>query len=152
MTTDDYKRALEAASREYEDLLKQRAALDTRIAQLAQSIGSLTRLCGYVPTVSWGLTEACRMVLKAAGHALTAAEIRAQLGAMGIDMSRYTNDLAVIHTVLKRLTESGDAKFVPRGWDKPGYQWLRTAVPRPMDKAAPNATRNGKLARARRDK
>jgi len=144
MTTDDYKRALEAACREYEDLLKQRAALDTRIAQLAQSVGSLTRLCGYVPTVSWGPTEACRMVLKAAGHALTAAEIRAQLGAMGIDLSRYTNDLAVIHTVLKRLTESGEAKFVPRGWDKPGYQWERTI--------APNATRNGRPAKARRDK
>jgi vacuolar-type H+-ATPase subunit D/Vma8 len=39
---DDYKRALDTACREHETLLRQRAELDTRIAQLTQSIGNLT--------------------------------------------------------------------------------------------------------------
>ena len=144
MATEDYKRALNAACREYETLLQQRASLDARIAQLVQTIGSLTRLCGYVPTVPWGLTEACRMVLRAAGHPLTAVEIRDQLDAMGIDMSRYTNDLAVLHTILKRLTQSGEAKFVPRALDKPCYRWEEPTAPSPAPKAASDAARKGK--------
>jgi hypothetical protein len=130
---EDYKAALEAASREYEELTRQRRDLDARIAQLAQSIGTLARLCGYVPTVPWGLTDAVRMVLKAAGHPLTALEVRAQLEAMGVDLSRYASDLAVIHTVLKRLNESDEAGFVAGGWGRPRYEW----------KGAPSETAGG---------
>jgi hypothetical protein len=90
---------------------------------VAQTVGSLTRLCGLEPTVSWGLTDACRMALKAAGHPLTAIEVRAQVAALGLDLSRYANDLAVIHTILRRLAQSGEARFVARGWDKPAYTW-----------------------------
>jgi hypothetical protein len=123
MTTDDYRRALDAALREYETVAAQRSALDTRLAQLGQTVGSLMRLCGLTPTVSWGLTDACRMALKSAGSPLTALEVRAQLEAMGFDLSRYTNDLAAIHTVLKRLTESGEVRFLPRAYEKPAYEW-----------------------------
>jgi hypothetical protein len=125
MTTADYRAALDTAVREYETLTRQRAELDGRIAQLAQTIGNLTRLCGLVPTVPWGLTDACRMVLKAAGYPLTALEVRGQLEAMGFDLTRYSNELAAIHTILKRLQESGDAQFVARAWDKPAYLWKR---------------------------
>ena len=68
MTIDDYKRALDAACREYEEVVRRRAELDKRLAQLHESIGALTRLCGYTPTVSWGLTDACRVVLARAEH------------------------------------------------------------------------------------
>jgi hypothetical protein len=53
-TSDEYRRALDVAIRECETLTRQRAELDGRIAQLAQSIGSLTQLCGLAPTVPWG--------------------------------------------------------------------------------------------------
>jgi hypothetical protein len=126
MTTEapnHYRLALDEATREYEQAMRQRAELDARIAHLAQTVGSLTRLCGLIPTVPWGLTEACRMVLKAAQHPLTATEVRAQLAAMGFDLSRYVNDLSSIHIVLKRLTQSGEAQFRSRGWEKPAYEW-----------------------------
>lgn len=126
MTTDEYRLALEAAGREYEQLAQQRADLDQRMARLAQTIGSLNRLCGFTPNVSVGLTDACRMVLNAAGHPLTAMEVRLQLEAMGFDVSKYSNDLAPIHTVLKRLTESDEVRFVPRGYAKPAYEWKRS--------------------------
>lgn len=123
--TDEYRKALDAATREYEALLAERARIDARIARLAQTMGSLMRLCNLQPTVQWGLTDAVRAVLQAAGHPLTAVEVRDQLGAMGFDLSRYSNDLASIHTVLKRLNQAGEADFVPRAHDKPGYRWRK---------------------------
>jgi hypothetical protein len=124
-TLEDYRRALDAALREYETLGQQRAVIDDRLAQLAQTIGTLMRLCNMMPTVPFGLTDACRIVLKAAGHPLTAMEVRAQLQAMGFDLERYSSDLAAIHTVLKRLNEGGETRFVARTWDKPAYEWKR---------------------------
>jgi trehalose utilization protein len=70
-TLDEYRRALDAALREYETLGLQRAAIDERLATLAQTVGTLMRLCNLAPTLSFGLTDACRIVLKAAGHPLT---------------------------------------------------------------------------------
>src|SRR5262249_20820541 len=122
--SDDYRRALDRAAAEYEALTAERARLDARIGQLVQTIGTLTRLCGMVPTVPWGLTDACRMVLRSAGHPLSALEVRAQLQAMGFDLTKYTSDLAAIHTVLKRLTEAKEVSFIARAWDKPAYAWV----------------------------
>jgi hypothetical protein len=126
--TDDYRRALEKATREHEALLAERTRLDERLAQLAQTIGSLMRLCDLTPTVSLGLTDACRMVLLAAGgYSLTATEVRQQLEVMGFDVARYANDLASIHTVLKRLHQAGQADLVPRAHGKPAYRWRKSS-------------------------
>jgi hypothetical protein len=122
---DDYRRALEKATREYETLLAERTRLDERLARLTQTMGSLMRLCDLTPAVSLGLTDACRTVLKAAGDALTGVEVRQGLEAMGFDVGRYANDLASIHTVLKRLHQAGEADFVPRAHGKPAYRWRR---------------------------
>src|SRR5262245_15439233 len=123
MTSEDYRRALEAAQREYTELATQRAMIDQRLAQLTQTIGSLTRLCQMTPTLSSGLTEACRTVLKAAGRSLTALEVREQLEAMGFDVSRYVNEQASIHTVLKRLVQAGEVRFMRRVNAKPTFEW-----------------------------
>lgn len=125
-----YRRALDAALREYEKLLQDRDDLDKRIAQLSQTVGTLSRLCGAVPTVTMGPAEACRIVLKGAGHPLTVTEIRAQLEAMGFDLSRYLNGAAVIHTSLKRLSEHDEVDLVPHGWGKPAYVWKPKAPKR----------------------
>jgi hypothetical protein len=119
---EDYRKALDTATRELESLTAQRADLDRRIGQLLQTVGNLMRLCNLTPTVPLGLTDGCRMVLRAAASPLTAVEVRAQLAAMGIDLSRYENDLAAIHTTLKRLNQSGEVRFIPQPWGKPAYQ------------------------------
>ena len=110
MSKDDYRRALEAAVREYEALIARHAELDARIAQLQHSIAALTKLCGYEPTVPFGLTDACRLVLRNADAPLTALEIRDRLKTIGVDLDKYSNPLASIHTVLKRMHESGELK------------------------------------------
>lgn len=124
MSQDPYEKAREAAVKELEALTRQRADLDKRIGQLMQTVGNLMRLSGQTPIVEMGLTDACRMVLRSAGAPLTVLEVRAQLEAMGIDLSRYENDLAAIHTILKRLNQAGDIRFVPRSWGRPSYEWL----------------------------
>ncbi len=109
MPQSDYRRALDAAVREYERAVADRAALDARIAQLQETIGTLTKLCGFTPTVPFGLTDACRLVLRNAAAPLTAVQVRERLTAIGFDHQKYANGLAAIHTVLKRLQESGEA-------------------------------------------
>ncbi len=128
-SNDEYRQALDAASRELETLGVQRADLDRRIGQLMQTVGNLMRLCNLTPTVTMGLTDGIRMVLRAATAPLTAVEVRAQLAAMGIDLSRYENDLAAIHTTLKRLDQSGEVRFIPQPWGKPSYQWIVGTIP-----------------------
>jgi hypothetical protein len=125
MSSEEYRKTLDVVTRELETLTAKRAELDVRIGQLMQTMGNLMKLCGLAPTVAFGLTDSCRMVLRSAGHPLTAVEVRGQLAAMGLDLSRYSNDLAAIHTILKRLNESGEVRFVARAWGKPGYQWTK---------------------------
>ena len=154
MTTHEYRHALDTALREYETLTQQRADLDVRIAQLSHTIGTLTRLCGLSPTIELGLTEAVRMALRAAGHPLTAVEVRAQLEGMGLDLDRYTNALAAIHTILKRLNESGEARFIARAWGKPAYvaRSSSPSVRRPDQGTANRPARQAGPGRDRRTK
>ena len=104
----DYTRALDAAVKEYEQAVAERAALDARISQLQQTIGTLNKLCGFVPTVAFGLTEACRMTLRSAHRPMTAIDVRDRLQAIGVNLDRYANALGAVHTVLKRLSEAGE--------------------------------------------
>jgi hypothetical protein len=48
------------------------------------------------------------MILRDADRPLTALEVRDRLVAIGFDVDRYSNALASIHTVLKRLYEAGE--------------------------------------------
>jgi len=128
MSSEDYRRALEAAVREYEALGEQRQQIDRRLAELAQTLSTLSRLCGIVPTVSVGLTDACRLVLRGAGLAMSPTEVRERLKSFGFDLTRYTNDLAAVHTTLKRLNDAGELRFVARpGTGEKAYVWDRPA-------------------------
>jgi hypothetical protein len=152
MPDTDYRRALDAAVREYERAIGDRAALDARIAQLQQTIGTLSRLCGLRPTVPWGLTDACRTVLRNAGQPLSAVEIRGRLVAIGYDLDRYANPLAAIHTVLKRLAEAGELSADGRlDASRMAYRFLgaatATGVAAPR-RQAPAATAPGRRRRS----
>lgn len=114
MSKDDYRRALDAAVREYETLIAQHAEIEARIAQLRHSIAALVKLCGYEPTVPLGLTDACRLVLRNAEGPLTALEIRDRLSSIGVGLDKYSNPLASIHTVLKRMRDGGEVREADR--------------------------------------
>src|SRR5689334_2850505 len=121
MADHDYRRALEAAIREYEELGAKRHAIDTRLAELAHTIGTLNRLLGLTPTVPLGLTDAVRLVVRGAGVPVTPTEVRDRLRAIGFDLSKYANELAAVHTIVKRLNQSGELRFLPRAAGKHQY-------------------------------
>jgi len=127
MAQDDYRRALDAATREYEALGAKRHAIDKRLGELAQTIGTLTRLLGYTPTVPFGLTDAVRMIMRG-GVPMTPIEVRDRLHAIGFDVSKYANDLAAVHTILKRLNESGELRFLARAPGKHQYTLNRPST------------------------
>jgi hypothetical protein len=130
----DYRRALESAIKEYERLKAERDAVETRLAQLRQIIAGLGPLCelpskNAPPPLELGLTDACRSALRASMSGLTAGDVRERIGGLGIDSDGYSNLLASIHIVLKRLVASGEV-FSYRGRDgKPVYAWKRPAIP-----------------------
>jgi hypothetical protein len=136
VSAEEYRRALNAAVREYEELGRQRRDLDTRLAQLAQTIGTLNRLCGFTPNVFWGLTDACRVVLRSAAHPMTPLEVRDRLEAIGFDLTRYTNSLAAIHTVLKRLRDALEIRFVELESGRFAYEWQRPPNSLSLDESA----------------
>jgi hypothetical protein len=129
MTSEDYRTALGSAIKEYEALGEQRRDIDKRLAQLAQTIGTLSKLIGLTPTVPMGLTDAVRLAMRA-GVPMTPMDVRDRLLAIGVDLSIYSSDLAVIHTVLKRLNEAGEIRIIPRPDKKPAYLWA--APPRAL--------------------
>ncbi len=122
MPAEDYRTALSSAIKEYESLGEQRREIDKRLAQLAQTIGTLSKLIGLAPTVPMGLTDAVRLALRG-GVPMSPMEVRERLLAIGVDLSIYSSDLAVIHTVLKRLNEAGEIRLIPRPNGKHQYLW-----------------------------
>jgi hypothetical protein len=126
--SDEYRHALQAAVREYEELGLQRREIDRRLAELAQTIGTLSRLLGHTPTVPMGLTDAIRLVLRGAGLPMTPVEIRDRLRVIGFDVAKYTNDLAAVHTILKRLNDARELQFIRRPDGKHQYAIIRVPL------------------------
>ena len=71
-----------------------------------------------------GLTSLARVILKDNFFPLTANDLKATMEAKGVDFSDYSNPMAVIHTVLKRLVTNGEARVVPQKKGKKAYQWI----------------------------
>lgn len=144
MTTEDYRAALDAAVREYEALGAKRREIDARLSALAQTIGTLSHLMGFRPTVPMGLTDACRLVMRA-GLPMTPTEVRDRLAAIGVDLSVYASELSAIHTVLKRLNEAGEIRLVPRPSGKHAYLWQAPPRAISLGPDAAQAIRDGRI-------
>jgi hypothetical protein len=124
MAQGDYRAALEAAAREYESLGEQRRTIDERLTQLAQTIGTLSRLVGLTPTVPLSITDAVRLAMRS-GVPMTPPEVRDRLLSIGVDLSSYSNALAVIHTVLRRLNQAGEIRIIPKAGGRNAYLWSK---------------------------
>src|SRR5258708_40274166 len=72
------------------------------------------------------ITDAVRLAMRA-GVPMTPLEVRERLLSIGVDLSTYSNDLAVIHTVLRRLNEAGELRLIPQPNGKNTYLWAKPA-------------------------
>jgi hypothetical protein len=134
MTITSYRRDLRAAKRELADLIKKREQIDQRIADLQPVITHLEGLCGVLDQsaaakkkaqeLTTGLTDSVREVLQRGLVPMTAAQVKQKMVERKFDFSNYSNALGSIHTVLKRLAKSGEARVVPQKAGKKAYQWV----------------------------
>lgn len=86
------------------------AELSTAIQALRQYLGLRTEQTNSLSAI--GLTDSCRFVIRESGIPLTASDVRDRLGQNGFPIKNHRNMLASIHSVLKRLVQSGFATTV----------------------------------------
>lgn len=94
-----------------QELQEQERQLTIRKAQLKQTIDALFPLAypGIQPTLditSMTLADAIRLVVKSCGRPISIKETRGKLEDLGVDLSKYSNPLASIHTAVARMIES----------------------------------------------
>lgn len=129
MTQDTYRKALEAAHAEMEELQVKQEQTEKRIAQLRHTIGSLLPLVladekgqpvrdatPYMePLEQLGLTDLVREVLKASDIPLRPLQVKEGLERLGFDITPYQNITATVHTILKRLASNGEVERTVEG-------------------------------------
>jgi hypothetical protein len=135
MTLTAYRRDLQARKRELVSLLTQRQKIDQRMAQLQPVINHLEGLCRELGEkiahetagnleLTTGLTDLARATLQEAYMPVSASDLMNRMEGKGFDFSKYSNPLASIHTVLRRLVKSRQVKVVPQKGGKKAYQWI----------------------------
>ncbi|MGC2183200.1 MAG: hypothetical protein WA637_07975 [Terriglobales bacterium] len=118
-----------------------RQKLDHKIARLQAVISDLHNLCAELDQKGFekrvdrviktdqtkGITELSRVILKEKFFPMTTSELKASMEARKLNLSAYSNPMAVIHTVLKRLVQGGEVRVVSQAKGKKAYQWVSTA-------------------------
>ena len=160
MKTKSYDRALYEAKQEVARLLVRRQTIDRKVARLQAVITDLQNLSAELlrkdrersidrvikTHLTMGITDLSREILKETFFPMTAGQVREKLEARKLDLSRYQNPLAVIHTVLKRLVKNGEVRIVPQERGKKAYQWISTT-----DKLLTELRQNSQPAVRQRD-
>jgi hypothetical protein len=110
--TQNYKADFDEAVAELARLDTQRETLEIAIAKQKKKVAALhelTKSDDDAPALSGlveGITDACRVVLRAANKALLPIEIRDKVQELGLPPQ--SNLLASVYTTLRRMKESGE--------------------------------------------
>ena len=127
----DYSAALDAARDELARLRRERHQLDLEITKHERLVATLGLITGEEEDSSQagGFTDAVRQILQASSVAVTPVEVRDRLNKSGFDF-KYTNLLANVHVVLKRLVQSREAIAVtPANEIGQRYWWSLNGAP-----------------------
>lgn len=129
--TKDYKADFTEAVGELLKLAAEREELEISIAKQKKRVAALYELAqidddgGPISGLVEGITDACRVVFRAAEKALLPAEVRDRVQALGLPPQ--ANLLASIHTTLKRMKENHEIEEVTvplqTGGMGTAYQW-----------------------------
>jgi hypothetical protein len=159
MTKRNYHRMLYEAKQKLARLLVERQKLDKEIAEVHAVVTKLQNLCAdqdqrnfwrgadrvIKADLKVGITEAVRVMLQENFFPMTAVDLKKQIEARKLNIHRYANPLAVIHTVLKRLIQSGDVRVVAPVNGLKAYQWVSST-----DKALSELKKTNELASEKR--
>lgn len=126
MDTESYRNMLEAARHDLEAAMEKREEIDKTISSLKQTIIALSRLCSNykewtervgvdISSIeSFGITDQCREAIRTSNKDMTPVEVRDQLVRMGLNPDKYTNLMASVHRILKRLLENQEIVKITR--------------------------------------
>jgi hypothetical protein len=148
MVETDYKQALDAATKELAEVMEQLEEIEEvrektlrRIYVLRDGIYGLSAMLGEDPLEvspelflkylepDTGFTDAIRKVLELnKSRYMNPVSVRDKLKDMGYDLSKYTNPLASIHTILKRLVESGEVEPDEGVGGRTVYRWKNVGL------------------------
>ncbi len=114
-----YKKALEKATAEWNDLTRKEREIAVRKAQLKGTIRALNALCSAPPDINaLSLSDAIRLMIRSTSEGLSPVAIRDKLDEMGYDLKKFKNPLASIHTAVDRMAESGEFVRTPNDQNK----------------------------------
>jgi hypothetical protein len=120
---------------ELQKLRRQRADLDTRIAKLEHVEAALRTVAEprkEAPADLTSITDVVRKVVQSASTPITPPEVRDKMLAMGFDKGPYSQFLASVHVILKRLWKNGEALEFTFA-DKKTYWWATKSMsPAPL--------------------
>jgi len=112
MVDRDYKRARATAVKELEQLLASQKRTEQRINSLRSTIVALDKLAGVTVKGKPKLTDSIRSIFKAAPSDAQYGPmaVRDKLLEMGFDETAFSNLLASVHVILRRLAQNGEIK------------------------------------------
>lgn len=138
MPMKNYRHMLYEAKQDLAHHLVKRQKLDQEIARRQAVVAELQNLCAEQDKRSFeqsiervikadlkvGITDAVRVILQENFFPMTTIELKEKIAARKFNLTRYANPLAVIHTILKRLIQSGDVRVAPAINSMKAYQWI----------------------------
>jgi hypothetical protein len=157
MTQRDYHHTLYQAKQDLARHLVKRQKLDQKIARLQAVVSDLQNLCAELDQRSFekeidqvikaklkvGITESVRVILRENFFPMTAGDLMEKIEARKLNLARYANPLAIIHTILKRLVQGGEVRIVPQPKGKKAYQWI-SSTDRALAELQESAQRDAK--------
>jgi len=99
-----------------------RASIEREIAEQSRAVTALSELVGDAPRLSLGFTDAILLVIRLADHPLAPTEIRDELESIGWRIGKFSNPMASLHQVLKRLEKRRDIEEQPSDDEKRRYR------------------------------
>ena len=128
MTDKAIDEAIAALDAQETSILDEFPRLEVRLSQIRTAKAALLALKNEEPAEFDGsLADACRLVLQSIGRkSLHPTEVRDAVRALGYDITKHDNQMAAVHSVLKRLKESGevDTKELRQTPGQKRYFWV----------------------------
>jgi hypothetical protein len=103
-----FKQTLETARHTRDELIQKRTAIDRELMQQSRVIAAVSELLGETIDSDIGITEATLMVIRGASVPMAPTQVRDELRKVGYDIDSFSNPMASLHQVLKRLEEKGE--------------------------------------------